>query len=157
MVSRWHDKPLRRGIYALIINEKNPFKRFHAAGHSLDRLVNEPDEDSLVAADDFLHRVNDKLEAEKGRKFVVGVINTVHPFYVNEYSMQDEFYFSYHALERLTHRSYSDIKGNFLRTDNKLADIAREMGYDSVVWVIDGVPTEIYFFGDMNNVKWYNM
>lgn len=175
-ITRWHARPVRGGIFALIVNDINPFSGYiNSAGLSDVGLIAEGSYEEQDAADDFIDRVNEKVKGN--RIFKVGLVETRHPYY-QEVEVDDEFYYSIllffklckgkfkyhnHKVDVSNYKSamdaYWNLKGddkpNHRWMENYILEYLRGSGYDSVVWVKDGLAKEIFYFGD-KAIKWYD-
>ena len=128
------------------------------------------------APEDYLHYISRKLDDDEdttkaSKKYHYGIVECDKPFYDEMITHPNGALETLAVPGALMHlRGQRDIgyrevvdflsespgKSPYDSLTRKLIREAREKGYDSVVWYLQGKPTELLFFGDYNNIKWYD-
>ncbi len=173
----------RGGIFYMVAGKNNPYENFNEVGgysplSSVVGEVNDEEEnEKIMDTDDYLNAVRRRFEnyekgkRRKNRKFRYGLLDVENPMYIQGsfgYPKFNESAFSVKAYLLLTGRK--DLANDDQAVDRMMsgvlngemtynnlervvARLAKEKGYDAIVWNDEEKPLEIFYFGN-NKVKW---
>lgn len=178
---KWSRKT-RGAVFFMVAGDRNPVENFgrFSMDYGLSTVVGSlrgsgvpEDDDGLEDSENYLWRMEDKLEEKAARHFYYGLLEVERPFYVpvvrygDAYDESFSVYSVYLMLkgrndiardarkidEWLTENKVRMYESSYRKAEKYIVSSLKERGYDGVVWADGDKPMEIMYFG-RNRVKW---